>query len=112
MLSVADAGKKESLGLRENDARSLIHGWVFCPLKMVKLKQMLIKVKVKPNSRESSVKMLEADRFLVCVKSKAERGEANKETAALLADHLVIPESKLRLKKGRRERSKIFEIIP
>lgn len=76
------------------------------------IKAMFIKVKVKPNSRESSVKMLEADRFVVSVESKAERGDANKETAALLADHFGIPEKKLRLKKGGRERSKIFEIIP
>lgn len=76
------------------------------------IKIMFIKVKVKPNSRESSVKMLEADRFVVNVESKAERGEANEETVALLAEHLDIPKNKLRLKKGGRERSKIFEILP
>jgi uncharacterized protein YggU (UPF0235/DUF167 family) len=73
---------------------------------------MFIKVKVKPNSRKSSVEMLEADRFIVNVESKAERGEANEETVALLAEHFGIPEKKLRLKKGGHARSKIFEIIP
>lgn len=76
------------------------------------IKAMFIKVKVKPNSKKSSVEMLKTDKFMVSVKSKAERGEANKETVALLAEHFGISENKLRLKKGARERSKIFEILP
>jgi len=73
---------------------------------------MLIRVKVKPKSRESSVEMLQADKFIVSVKSKAEKGDANKEAVDLLSDYFGISKNKLRLKKGGRERSKIFEICP
>lgn len=95
----------------ENIAQLRIRSWAFYfPDGTIKI--MFIRVKVKPNSRKSSVEMIEAGRFVVSVESKAERGEANEETVALLAGHLGIPKNKLRLKKGGRERSKIFEILP
>ena len=71
---------------------------------------MLIKVKVFPNSKKEEVIKKSEDSFEVKVKAKPEKGMANKEVVKLLSIYFKIPESKIRLIKGFKERNKIFEI--
>jgi len=71
---------------------------------------MLIKVKVFPNSKKEEVIKRSEDSFEVKVKAKPEKGMANKEVVKLLSVYFKIPESKIRLIKGFKERNKIFEI--
>lgn len=71
---------------------------------------MLIKVKVFAGSRRESVSQKSEDAFEICVKEKAERGEANRAVRRALAEHFKVPVSKIRLIKGARQPSKIFEI--
>jgi len=71
---------------------------------------MLIKVKVFPNSKKEGVIKKSEDSFEVKVKAKPEKGMANKEVVKLLSVYFKIPESKIRLIKGFKERNKIFEI--
>jgi len=71
---------------------------------------MLIKVKVFPNSKKEEVIKKSEDSFEVKVKAKPEKGMANKEVVKLLSVYFKIPESKIRLIKGFKERNKIFEI--
>jgi len=71
---------------------------------------MLIKVKVFPNSKKEEVIKKSEDSFEVKVKAKPEKGIANKEVIRLLSVYFKIPESKIRLIKGFKERNKIFEI--
>jgi len=71
---------------------------------------MLIKVKVFPNSKKEEVIKKSEDSFEIKVKAKPEKGMANKEVVKLLSIYFKIPESKIRLIKGFKERNKIFEI--
>ena len=71
---------------------------------------MLIKVKVFPNSKKEEVIKKSEESFEGKVKAKPEKGMANKEVVKLLSVYFKIPESKIKLIKGFKERNKIFEI--
>ncbi len=71
---------------------------------------MKIRVKVKPNSRENSIKELENGIFQVCVSVAPEKGKANQRVIELLAKHFKIPKSKITLVSGETFKEKVFEI--
>ena len=71
---------------------------------------MLIKVKVFPNSKKEEIIKKSEDSFEVKVKEKPEKGRANKEVVRALSSYFKIPESRIKLIKGLKERNKIFEI--
>jgi uncharacterized protein (TIGR00251 family) len=71
---------------------------------------MLIKVKVFPNSKKEEIVKKAEDSFEVKVKEKPVMGRANREAVKILASYFNIPESKVRLIKGFKQRNKIFEI--
>ena len=72
---------------------------------------MLIKVKVFPESKKDEVIKKSEDSFDVFVKAKAERRLANKAVLDLMSSYFKIPVSKIRMIKGAKQRSKIFEIM-
>ena len=71
---------------------------------------MLIKVKVFVGSKKEEIFQKSEDSFDVRVKEKAERGQANRAVRRVLAEHLKISSSKIRIVKGSRKPNKIFEI--
>ena len=71
---------------------------------------MLIRVKVFPNSKKREVIRKSKDNFKMKVKSKPEKGKANREVIKMLSCYLKIPESKIRLIKGFKQPNKIFEV--
>ena len=71
---------------------------------------MLIKVKVFVGSKKEEIFQKSEDSFDVRVKEKAERGQANRAVRRVLAEHLKISSSKIRIVKGARKPNKIFEI--
>jgi hypothetical protein len=71
---------------------------------------MLVKVKVFPNSKKEEVVKKAEDSFEVKVRERPMMGLANRGVIKALSSYFKIPESKIRLKKGFRERNKIFEI--
>jgi len=71
---------------------------------------MLIKVKVFPNSKKEGIVKKSEDSFEVKVKEKPLEGRANKAVIKTLALYFKIPESKIKLVKGAKQRNKIFEI--
>ncbi len=71
---------------------------------------MLIKVKVFPNSKKQEILKKSDDSFVIKVKAKPKKGEANREVARTLAAYFNFPESEIRLIKGFKERNKIFEV--
>lgn len=71
---------------------------------------MLIKVKVFPNSKKEEIIKKSEDSFEIRIKEKPERGLANREVIRILSSCFKIPESKVRLIKGFKERNKIFKI--
>ena len=71
---------------------------------------MLIKVKVFPNSKKEGIVKKSEDSFEVKVKEKPLKGKANKAVIKVIALHFKIPEGKIKLIKGAKQRNKIFEV--
>ncbi len=70
---------------------------------------MLIKVKVFPNSKNEEIIKKSENAFEIFVKEKPLEGRANKAVVKALALYFKIPESKIRLVKGAKQKNKIFE---
>jgi len=68
-----------------------------------------ITVSVKPNAKRESVTR-EGDRFDVRVAAPAKQGYANAQLIMLLAEHLDVPKSSLRIIRGTTGRTKVVEI--
>jgi len=71
---------------------------------------MFIKVKVFPDSKKDEIVKKADDRFEIKVKEKAKNGLANKKIIEILSKYLNVPEKKLILVHGAKQRNKIFEI--
>lgn len=71
---------------------------------------MLIKVKVFPCSKKQGIIKKSPDSFKIKVKEKPVQGNANKAVIRALMDYFQIPESKIKLIKGFKKRSKVFKI--
>ncbi len=71
---------------------------------------MFIKVKTHPLSKKEEIIKKNEDSFEIKIKEKAERGEANKKVKELLSKHFNIPLGKVALRKGAKQKNKIFDI--
>jgi hypothetical protein len=71
---------------------------------------MLIKVKAFPGEKKEEIIKKSEDSFDIMVKEKPVMGQANRAIVRALSFYLEVPESKIRLIKGFKERNKIFEI--
>jgi Uncharacterised ACR, YggU family COG1872. len=71
---------------------------------------MFVKVKVFPDSKKDEIIKKADDRFEIKVKEKAKNGLANKKVIEILSKYLNVPEEKLILVRGAKQRNKIFEI--
>jgi uncharacterized protein (TIGR00251 family) len=68
------------------------------------------RVKVKPNSKDQSIKE-EADGSLtVSLKSPPVEGRANQELIKLLAEKFDVPKSRIKIKSGLSSRQKLIDI--
>jgi hypothetical protein len=74
------------------------------------MEEMLIKAKVFPKSAKAGVIQKSPDTLMIRTKAKAEAGQANAEVLDLVAKHLAVPVSFLRIIKGLRSRNKIIEV--
>jgi len=72
---------------------------------------MFIKVKVSPNSKKEEIIRKSEDEFGIKVKEKAEKGKANKRVKEILSEYLNIPQEKLILIRGAKQRNKIFKML-
>jgi len=71
---------------------------------------MFIKVKAFADSKQEKIIKKKEDSFDVYIKEKAEGGIANKRIVEVLADYFNVKPGKIRMIKGAKERSKIFNI--
>jgi uncharacterized protein (TIGR00251 family) len=69
-----------------------------------------LSVSVKPSARQEKVDQLSAAEYVVWVRAPAREGRANEAVVALLAKHLAVPKSSLRVVRGEKARKKIIEI--
>jgi len=67
-------------------------------------------VKAKPDGYEDKVTKIDETHFVVETREPPLRGRANQAITRLLVGYFKIPAFKIRLIKGAREKSKIFEI--
>ncbi len=68
------------------------------------------RVKVKPNSKQQSIKEETDGSFTIHLKSPPVDGKANDELIKLLAEKFAVPKSKIRIKSGLSSRQKLIEI--
>lgn len=71
---------------------------------------MLIHVKIFPDSNEDYVEAKSDVSYVVKVREKAERNEANLKMRQILAKHLNIEQHRIRIVTGHHSPSKIIEI--
>lgn len=71
---------------------------------------MKIFVKVKPNSKEESIKKLSETNFEICVKEPPVKGKANAAVIKVLAKRFGVPISSVNIIIGHTSRQKIVEI--
>jgi hypothetical protein len=69
-----------------------------------------IGAKIFPNSRKRSVLKKEDGTLEVRIISIPEKGKANKEAEEAVAEFLGVPKSSVSVIKGKRSKTKIFEI--
>lgn len=69
-----------------------------------------IRVKVKPNARQTSLEQLADGSWLARVRSPATEGRANKELLALVAGHFGCPRGAVSVKSGASSRTKLIRI--
>lgn len=71
---------------------------------------MKVYVKVKANSNKQEIVDFGGFRYLVYVKSQAEKNEANIEMINLLSKHLGVPAKSIKIKAGMTNPDKILEV--
>jgi uncharacterized protein YggU (UPF0235/DUF167 family) len=72
-----------------------------------------IPIKVKPRSKiEGVTKEIDGDVYVVRVKELPVEGRANRAVLKLLAKHLGVPESRLRIVSGLTSKNKVIEVMP
>jgi hypothetical protein len=70
-----------------------------------------LRLTVVPGARRTEVVGLHGDRLKVRVAAAPEKGAANQELIAFLAQKLQVPKSSLRLTQGAQSRSKVVEVL-
>jgi uncharacterized protein YggU (UPF0235/DUF167 family) len=73
-------------------------------------RKRLLTVLAHPGARKTGVEKIGEGEFKVHVTARPEKGEANREVVAALADHLGLPASRLRIIRGARSRIKRIEV--
>jgi uncharacterized protein len=71
---------------------------------------IIIRVKVKPNSRSSSLVQLPDGSWVAQVRAQASEGKANKELIALVASHFHCVKADVSIKSGASGRVKLIRI--
>ena len=74
------------------------------------INKMFIKVKVFPCSKEQGIMEKQKDSFEIKVREKPVAGLANTAVYKVLASYFRIPEQKIRMIRGFKQRNKLFEI--
>ena len=72
--------------------------------------QRLLRVKVKPNARASSLEQAPDGSWLAKLKAPPVDGKANAELIALLAAHFRVPKAAVTIKAGASGRNKLVRI--
>ncbi len=72
---------------------------------------MRVNVKVKPGSKKGPLLEEGADGLTVYIREPAVDGRANSALIKILAEHFVVPKTKVQIVRGMTSRNKIVEVI-
>ena len=72
---------------------------------------MKISIRVKPNSKTTSVEKTEELSYIVRVKAPAKEGKANAAVVEALSEYFGVPKSRISVAKGLASRNKVVEIL-
>ncbi len=72
---------------------------------------MTLRVKVKPNARESWLVKLDDGSWKASVKASPIDGRANAELIGLIAKHVGVPKSAVEIRAGASGRDKLIRIV-
>lgn len=75
-------------------------------------RQWLLTVRAHPGARKVKVEKLAEGEYKVHVRALPEKGEANREVVAALADYFGRPASHIRIVRGMRSRVKLVALEP
>lgn len=70
----------------------------------------VLRVKVKPNSKQQAIQTTEDGSLIVCLKSPPVDGKANEELIKLLSKTFKVPRSSIQIKAGQSSRQKLVAI--
>jgi uncharacterized protein (TIGR00251 family) len=73
-------------------------------------KTLYVNVKVHPGSRKQEITILGERTYKIHVTSVPSKGEANREVCKLIANHLDVPISRVKIIKGHKSRNKLIAI--
>jgi uncharacterized protein YggU (UPF0235/DUF167 family) len=73
---------------------------------------MNIEVKVKSTSGPPQVTRVREGSYEVVINEKPVQGKANEAVIRMLARHLGVPQARLRIVRGRANRSKLLRLLP
>ena len=74
------------------------------------MKKSILNVKVHPRAKRGGVEKIEKNTYKVRVQAPPEKGAANKEVIAALADYLELPPSALKIIRGEKSRTKLIQV--
>lgn len=72
--------------------------------------EKIIEVQVKPNSKQQKIQEISDELYEIWVKSRPERGKANKELIKLIADHFKVQQNQIKIVQGLKSRNKTIKI--
>jgi len=72
----------------------------------------LLTVRAHPGSRKAGIEKLGEGEYKVHVLAPPEKGEANREVVAALADYFGLPASRIRIVRGEKSRIKLVALEP
>ena len=75
------------------------------------MSEALIRVTVKAGAKKDQIRKISSDRYEISVRTAPRQGQANQAVKLLLADHLQLAPSDLRLLTGHQKSRKVFTIV-
>jgi uncharacterized protein (TIGR00251 family) len=75
-------------------------------------RQRLLTIRAHPGSRQAGIAKLGEDEYRVRVVAPPEKGQANREVVAALADYFGLPASRIRIVRGEKSRIKLVALEP
>ena len=70
-----------------------------------------IEIYVTPNSKQQKIQKINDHSLEIWLKSKPERGRANKELLKLLADYFKVHQNQIQIIQGMKSKKKVIKIL-